>query len=91
LAVKEALLLAFPYCSSIINEDFYRAGKIYLEHNLGNTMVWGSASGEFISLEPVTGLPARIESGFIGSFGSCYIEPGEIAFYKSRITPTLEI
>lgn len=66
-------------------------GKISLEHDFGNTMVWGPASGEFISLEPVTGLPARIKDGFIGSFGSKYLEPHESVTYKSRITPTLKI
>lgn len=66
-------------------------GKIYLEHDFENTMVWGPQSGEFISLEPVTGLPARIEDGFIGSFGSRYLEPEKNISYKSRITPTLDI
>lgn len=66
-------------------------GKIYLQHGFGNTMVWGPESGEFISLEPVTGLPARIEDGFIGSFGSHYLEPKKSISYKSRITPTVDI
>lgn len=67
------------------------AGTIKLEHDFGNTMVWSPENTNLVCLEPVTGLPARTENGFIGAFDSNYLDPLESAAYRSRITPTVKI
>lgn len=73
-----------------ISSESY-VGTIELKHDFGNTMVWSPEGANLVCLEPMTGLPERIENGFIGSFGSKYLEPLESATYRSRITPTVRI
>lgn len=83
---------------TLLLEDSYivtysdKKREIELKHNLGNTMVWSKEEAPvFVCIEPVTGLPEKLENGeFRGSYSSYILIPNAVKRYAAIITPTIK-
>lgn len=63
--------------------------RINMYHGLGHTQVW-SNNEAFICLEPVTGLPRKVDGEVVGNHTSYWMLPGEVKKYKVKMRPIIK-